>query len=110
MVADSLLGIIMKPYTVRPLPARGRRMATKVFCDACGKESGPESGTTVFEYLCHIPPLARCERVPGYVLLDGPDVIPVSGRREKEDLCPRCYNEVLVAAVRKLHELQGETP
>lgn len=74
-------------------------MATKIFCDACGKEGASNS----FRYLCHLSELDL--KMGGYVDNEGN---PVSGREDAVDLCNKCYNVVLIPAMLKLRGLQEE--
>lgn len=68
-------------------------MATKVFCDRCGKEGASNS----FAYLCHLDFLAEgSNNIAGHVDGDGN---PVSDRHVSVDLCNACYNEVVLPAV-----------
>ena len=70
-------------------------MATKIFCDACGKEGASNK----FRYLCHLSRLG----LSGYADNEGN---AVSGREDSVDLCNKCYNAIVSCAVQKLQKLQ----
>jgi len=61
----------------------------KSFCDACGRE-GAENR---FSYLIHLEPSLVNNQ---YIDNEGN---PTSGREVSVELCNRCYNEIVGAAV-----------
>ncbi len=71
----------------------------KVLCDACNSERKHEEVYKKFTVACHlVEPSSK-----GFINRDG---VQVSGRTVDYDVCPRCYNVVLGAAVAKFNELQ----
>lgn len=78
-------------------------MATKTFCDACGKEL--KYPANKYEYLCHLDDLAAGKFMNGFVDMDGNSV---SRRSISLELCNKCYNEVMLPSVMKLKEIQKE--
>jgi hypothetical protein len=70
----------------------------KYFCDKCGVVA---NGLNKFTYLCHINDIVSDKFAAGYSDNDGN---MVSGRTVTAELCNRCYNDVLVPAVKKLKE------
>lgn len=74
-------------------------MATRIFCDACGKEI--KTAPNKLEYNIHIE---QNEQV-GYSDSEGNIV---SGKRVVKDLCNKCYNQIMVLAVNKLKLIQKE--
>lgn len=80
-------------------------MATKYVCDCCGNEI--KKHPLSFEYLMHLDPTERA--VPGYCIVgENDEWIPVSGRSIECDLCNRCYNDVVAAAVDRMFELKAK--
>lgn len=73
-------------------------MAVKIFCDCCGREGA----STKFSFLTHLNP-KRGEFVNGYVDQEGNRV---SGRTDTFDLCHKCYNTIVGAAINKFVELR----
>lgn len=75
-------------------------MATKIFCDACGKEGASNKYT----YLCHIIDIieGNCN---GFV---DNDMNRVSGRKYEIDLCNKCYNQIVTPSIKKFKEIQKE--
>ena len=69
----------------------------KVFCDACGKEGASNH----WWYRVH---LDKGLRADSYMDSEGNRV---SGRDVEVDLCNRCYNEIVGAAVKLLKEKQS---
>lgn len=78
-------------------------MATKVFCDCCGKEKTGEFAMNGFAYKCHLDDLAEGKYSNGHV---DREFNHISGRPIQVDLCNKCYNDVVIVAVKKLKELQ----
>jgi len=68
----------------------------KVICDACGAEL---TRANSFVFLVHLK--------HGTKYVDS-DMNPISGRQEDVDLCNKCYNEVVGAAVSLLLKKQQE--
>ena len=72
----------------------------KRFCDACDKEI-TNSHLNEFSYLCHLESM-----------LDGTDSHSdsegnrTSQRTVSKELCNKCYNEIVIVAVKKLRELE----
>ena len=95
-------------------------MSVLIKCDACGEvitdttqgiEGQKFSNPYPLEYLCHLDESER-EGAGGYVTLakgTRDHMEPVSGRIIKKDLCLRCYNMIMTAAVMKLEEIRRET-
>lgn len=82
----------------------------KTICDACGEEKernayGGASWQT-FEYLCHLDGSNRTKA--GYVCFMRGQPVNISGRHESKDLCPVCYNKVMIASVLKFEEIRDE--
>jgi hypothetical protein len=73
----------------------------KLFCDICEKEC---KSVTHLEYMCHIDDMVN-GNVGEYVDNDGH---AVSGRTVLLELCHRCYNDILVTAVKKAHDLRSK--
>lgn len=80
-------------------------MATKRFCDCCGKEV-KNRGVVEFSLRKHIPKLAT-DGLDGQMYVDR-DGDVVSDASEAFDLCNRCYNKVALAAMQKILELQTD--
>jgi hypothetical protein len=74
-------------------------------CDCCGRRDEERQDFHGFSYLCH---LDQSQRPGEYVKgIDG-ELVPFSGRYEEKDLCLKCYNQVVLAAVLKFEELKEE--
>lgn len=76
-------------------------MATKQYCDHCGKEGSINK----FHYLCHLTDMAKGKFLNGYVDSDGNSV---SGRTDCIDLCNKCYNELLLPVIKKIMDNKGK--
>jgi len=83
-------------------------MATKTFCDACGREGASNK----FSFLTHLNPKRDNQRGSGYV---DAEFNMISGRSDTIDLCNKCYNSIVGAAINKFKEIiatktkEGET-
>ncbi len=69
----------------------------KIFCDACGKEGASNR----WGYRVHLDTGLRAD---GYMDSEGNTV---SGRDVEVDMCNRCYNEIVGAAVKLLKKAQS---
>lgn len=72
-------------------------MATKTFCDCCGKEAK----VVHYQFRVHMKDIVN-GHVNGFV---DNDMNRVSGRDVTVELCHKCYNEVVYPSVAKLKEL-----
>ena len=77
-------------------------MSVKFICDVCGKER--ERSLNKFSYLCHIDDVIEGNISNGYVDNDGNRI---SGRENSVDLCNKCYNEIVFAAVKKMEDMKS---
>lgn len=72
----------------------------KIFCDACNREM-KGSDYHNLQYLCHID-----EVIKGSVnLYVDSEHNYTSGRYVKKDLCNKCYNAIMIPAVRAIQDM-----
>jgi hypothetical protein len=76
-------------------------MATKKFCDHCGKEGSVNK----FQYKCHLTDMAQGRIMNGYV---DSDLNSISGRTDVIDLCNKCYNELIFPVIKKYFDNKKE--
>jgi hypothetical protein len=72
----------------------------KYFCDCCGVEIMRKG--KVFSWASHITELAQ-DKIPDYCDHTGQSV---SDKVDSVELCPKCYNEILILSVQKYFELK----
>ncbi len=70
----------------------------KCFCDKCGKET---QSPNKFKYLVHLE-----DMISGIVAYVDNDDNPISGRSIEIDLCAKCYNEVMIPAVKTIKGIE----
>ena len=73
---------------------------TKYFCDCCGRET---TSLYKFEYYIHIDDVLNGKL--GYI---DNEYNPVSGRTTRNELCAKCYNEIVIEAVKKMVEMKSK--
>jgi len=77
-----------------------------VKCDCCNKEITNERYSNKFNYLCHIDSYFD-DNIGVHIQGDSDgNTHRISEREESKDLCIGCYNKIMVAALRKFHELR----
>ena len=74
-------------------------MATRHYCDCCRKQV---EVPIVVEFLCHL------DEAVGAQYTDS-ECNACSGRTVKVDCCPKCYNDAMGLAVKRLKEIQIQT-
>lgn len=75
---------------------------TKIICDCCGREV---LSLRNFRYLIHLDENYRTKMNCRYQDSEGNYS---SGRYEEKDLCQKCYNEIMMTAVKKFESLREE--
>jgi len=77
---------------------------TRIFCDCCGEEITGNNRRYNFHYLTHIKPENRLKC--HVVFVDG-ETHSFSGREDQEDVCIKCYNQIMSAAYDKFSSLKS---
>jgi hypothetical protein len=75
-------------------------------CDACGKHLSGHKDSRQLKYGVHLDTMLSGNLKNHYV---DNEMNAVSGRDDAWEVCNKCYNEILLPAVKFFHELRDES-